>query len=67
MSALIDCIRAGVLTVAIVATVALGTLGIAFWQAAAAQPEAQTWIRAATAGCRLVPVSQALDAEPCQS
>jgi hypothetical protein len=67
MSALIDCMRAGVLTVAIVATVALGTLGIAFWQADAAQSEAQTWIRGGAAGCRLVPVSQAINAEPCQS
>jgi hypothetical protein len=66
MSALIDCIRAGILTIAIVAAVAIGTLGIAFWQADAAQSEAQTWIRAGAMGCRLVPVSQATGAEPCQ-
>jgi hypothetical protein len=67
MSALIDCIRAGVLTVAVVATIAIGTLGVAFWQADAAQSEPQIWIRVGATGCRLVPISQAINAEPCQS
>jgi hypothetical protein len=67
MAALIDYVRAGVLTIAILGTVAAGTVGIAFWQADAAQPEARAWVRDGAEGCRLVPVSQAIGAEPCQS
>jgi hypothetical protein len=67
MAALMDCIRAGILTIAILATVAGGTMTIAYWQVDAAQSEARTWIRAGAEGCRLVPVSQANGAEPCQS
>jgi hypothetical protein len=66
MAALSDCIRAGVLTIAILATVALGTVGIVFWHAGAAQAEGRIWIRG-DVGCRLVPASQAIGAEPCQS
>jgi hypothetical protein len=67
MAALIDCVRAGILTIAILGTVAGGTLSIAFWHANAGQPEPRMWVRVGTEGCRLVPVSQATGAEPCQS
>jgi hypothetical protein len=67
MAALIDRIRAGILTIAILCTVAIGMLGAVFWQADGARSEARIWIRAGAAGCRLVPVSQGIGAEPCQS
>jgi hypothetical protein len=67
MSALIDCIRAGALTMAILVTVGIGSLGIAFWQADAAQSEGRLWVRDGAAGCRYLPASQAIGAEPCQS
>jgi fluoride ion exporter CrcB/FEX len=66
MAALIDCIRAGILTIAILGTVAIGMFGVVFWQADA-QSEARIWIRAGAVGCRLVTVSQGIGAEPCQS
>jgi hypothetical protein len=67
MSALIEYVRAGILTIAILGTVAAGTMTIAFWQADAAQSEARVWIRDGAQSCRHVPISQALGAEPCQS
>ncbi len=67
MAALIDYVRAGILTFAILGSVAAGTMTIAFWQADAAQSEARIWIRDGGQGCRHVPVSQAIGAEPCQS
>ncbi len=67
MSTMIDYIRAGALTTAILVTVGIGTLGIGYWQADAAQSEARIWIRDGGHGCRHVPVSQAISAEPCQS
>jgi hypothetical protein len=67
MAALFDCVRAGILTIAILGTAAGGTLGIAFWHANAAKPEPRMWVRAGAEGCRLVPISQATGAQPCQS
>ncbi len=67
MSALIEYVRAGILTIAILGSVAAGTVSIAFWQADAAQSEARVWIRDGVQHCRSVPVSQAIGAEPCQS
>jgi hypothetical protein len=67
MSALIDCMRAGILTLAIVATTAVAMAGVAFWPADAAQSEARVWVRNGDSGCRYVPASEAMDAQPCQS
>jgi hypothetical protein len=67
MATLIDYVRAGILTIAILGSVAAGTVSIAFWQAEAAQSEARVWIRDGAQGCRHVPISQAIGAEPCQS
>lgn len=67
MSALIDSIRACVLTIAVLGTVAVGSASLALWQADAAQPEARMWIRDGGQGCRHVPVSEAIGARPCQS
>ncbi|HEX3209317.1 MAG TPA: hypothetical protein VHQ91_08065 [Geminicoccaceae bacterium] len=66
MAALINCIRAGVLAIAILGTIAIGMLGFVFWKADG-QSEARIWIRAGAVGCRLVTVSQGIGAEPCQS
>ena len=41
--------------------------GLALWPADAAQSEARTWIRDGDSDCRYVPVSEALNARPCQS
>ena len=67
MSALIECVRAGMLTLAIVATTAAGMTGVALWPADAAQSEARVWIRSGESGCRYVPASEAVGALPCQS
>jgi hypothetical protein len=67
MSALMDCVRAGLLTVAILATTAVGVAGVALWPADAAQSEARVWIRNGESGCRYVPLSAAVGALPCQS
>ena len=67
MATIIDCVRACILAVAILGTAVAGSAGVALWQAAAAQPEARTWIRSGAEGCRYVPVSEAIDALPCQS
>ncbi|MGH6945173.1 MAG: hypothetical protein ACREH6_13255 [Geminicoccaceae bacterium] len=67
MSAFVDYVRACILTVAIVATVAVGTAGVALWQAHADQPGERVWIKSSEHGCRHVPVSQAIDALPCHS
>ena len=67
MAAIIDCVRACILAVVILGTVAAGTAGVALWDATAAQPEAHTWIRIGAQGCRYVPVGQAIGAPPCQS
>lgn len=67
MAAIIECARVFILTIAILGTVAAGTGSIALWQADAAQSERRVWIRDGAQGCRYVPVSQAVAAEPCQS
>jgi len=67
MSVLMDCMRAGLLTLAIVATAAAGIAGVALWPADAAQSEARVWIRNGEIGCRYVPTSEAAGALPCQS
>jgi hypothetical protein len=67
MSALMDCMRAGMLTLAILTTTAAGIAGVALWPADAAQSEARVWIRGGESGCRYVPASEAAGALPCQS
>jgi hypothetical protein len=67
MSALMDCMRAGLLTLAIVATAAAGIAGVALWPADAAQSEARVWIRNGEIGCSYVPASEAVGELPCQS
>ena len=66
MAALMDCMRAGMLTLAIVMAAAAGVAAVALWPADAAQSEARTWIRDGDS-CRYVPVSEAVNALPCQS
>jgi len=66
MAALMDCMRAGLLTLAIVVATAASLAGVALWPADAAQSEARTWIRDGDS-CRYVPVSEAVSALPCQS
>jgi hypothetical protein len=67
MSASINRMRA---TAAVAMLVLLGALvttaGLALWPADAAQSEARTWIRHGDSGCRYVPMSEALNALPCQ-
>jgi len=66
MFRLINGMRAGTLAL-IVLTGATATLaGLALWPADAAQSEARTWIRDGAGGCRYVPVSEAVNALPCQ-
>ena len=67
MSALMDCMRAGLLTLAILATAAAGIAGVALWPADAAQSEARVWIRSGESACRYVPASEAVGELPCQS
>lgn len=67
MSALMDCVRAGMLTLAILTTSAAGIAGVALWPADAAQSEARVWIRSGESGCRYVPASEAVGTLPCQS
>jgi hypothetical protein len=67
MSRLMDCMRAGALTLAILVTAAAGVAGVALWPADAAQAEARVWIRNGESGCRYVPASEATGALPCQS
>ncbi|HSA82448.1 MAG TPA: hypothetical protein VLE23_16645 [Geminicoccaceae bacterium] len=67
MSALMDCVRAGMLTLAILATTAAGLAGVALWPADAAHSEARVWIRSGESGCRYVPASEAAGALPCQA
>ena len=67
MSGMIDCVRAGMLTLAIVAATAAGLAGVALWPADAAQSEARVWIRNGEIGCSYVPASEAAGAPPCQS
>ena len=67
MAALMDCMRAGMLTLAILATAAAGMAAVALWPADAAQSEARVWIRNGEGGCRYVPASEAAGALPCQS
>jgi hypothetical protein len=67
MSELMNCMRAGLLTLAILATTAAGLAGIALWPADAAQSEARVWIRNGEIGCSYVPASEAAGALPCQS
>jgi hypothetical protein len=67
MSALISKMRAGVLALLVLTGAAAGvTAGLALWPADAAQAEARTWIRDGDR-CRYVPVSEAVNALPCQS
>ena len=67
MSALMTCMRAGMLTLAILAAAAGGIAGIALWPADAAQSEARVWIRNGEGVCRYVPASEGAGALPCQS
>jgi hypothetical protein len=67
MSALMDWMRVGMLTLAILVTAAAGIAGVALWPADAAQSEARVWIRTGESGCRYVPASEAIGALPCQS
>jgi hypothetical protein len=67
MSTMMDFVRAGMLTLVIVATTAAGLAGLAFWPADAAQSEARVWIRNGEIGCSYVPASEAAGALPCQS
>jgi hypothetical protein len=67
MSALMDWMRVGMLTLAILVTAAAGIAGVALWPADAAQAEARVWIRTGESGCRYVPASEAAGALPCQS
>jgi hypothetical protein len=68
MSGLINKMRAAVLALLVLAGAAASvTAGLALWPADAAQSEARTWIRYGENGCRYVPLSEALNALPCQS
>jgi hypothetical protein len=67
MSALINRMRAGMLVLLVLTGGVAGvTAALALWPADAAQAEARTWIRDGDR-CRYVPVSEALNALPCQS
>jgi hypothetical protein len=62
-----DCVRAGMLSLAILATTVAGIAGVALWPAEAQQSEARVWIKNGEIGCSYVPASEAVGALPCQS
>jgi hypothetical protein len=67
MTALVRCARTCILAMMTLACVAVGTTGIALWQADAAQLQERIWVRDGEAGCRHVRASEAIGAQPCQS
>jgi len=67
MSASINRMRTAALALLLLTGTAVTTTGLALWPADAAQSEARTWIRDGDSDCRYVPVSEALNARPCQS
>jgi len=66
MSGLINGMRAGALALIVLSGAAAAMAGLALWPADAAQSEARTWIRDGDR-CRYVPVSETVNALPCQS
>ena len=66
MSGSIDRMRAGALALLVLTGAAASLAGLALWPADAAQSEARTWIRDGDR-CRYVPVSETVNALPCQS
>ena len=66
MCGMIDGMRAGALALILLTGAGASLAGLALWPADAAQSEARTWIREGDR-CRYVPVSEAVNALPCQS
>ena len=67
MCGLSNRMRAGALALIVLSGAAATFAGLALWPADAAQSETRTWIRHGESGCRYVPVSEAVNALPCQS
>jgi hypothetical protein len=65
MSALLNKMGAALLALLILTGTGLVTAGFVLWPADAAQPEGRAWIRHGDS-CRYVPLSEALNALPCQ-
>jgi hypothetical protein len=65
MSALVNKMCAALTALLLLASAGMVTAGFVLWPADAAQSEARTWIRDGDS-CRYVPVSEALNALPCQ-
>ena len=61
----INGMRAGALALIVLSCASATLAGRALWPADAAQSEARTWIRDGDR-CRYVPLSEAVDARPCQ-
>ena len=66
MPGLINGMRAGALALIVLTGATVTLAGLALWPADAAQSEARTWIRDGDR-CRYVPVSETVNALPCQS
>jgi hypothetical protein len=65
MSALLNKMCAALVALLLLTSAGIVTAGFVLWPADAAQSEARTWIRHGDS-CRYVPLSEALNALPCQ-